>query len=295
MSRQTSRRTTVEEVARYYRDATDEYEAYAGASLSWNFGIWEPDVRSLQSALERGKHVMVRGLELVPETRVLDVGCGVGGFAVWCAAKYGCQVTGITTCEVHIPLAFANAKAADVAECCNFRWMDMDALELADESFDVVINQETFCCSRTKRRYLREVFRILSPGGAWHCIDYNVRPGPLPASESEQVRRVLEGFHLPSLVPPSTVESQLKAAGFVERATRDLTDLVLPAAALVMRRSREPVQLARWFPRRRLHSPDAGEEANIRGHYEAGMAYGVGLHTGLFQHTWFEARKPAGA
>jgi len=289
----TSRRTAVGEVARYYRDATAEYEAYAGAALSWNYGVWEPDVRTLQAALQRGKEVMLRGLELGPGTRILDVGCGAGGFAIWCAATFGCRVTGITICEEHVELASENAEAAGVGERCEFRRMDMDALAFTPESFDVVTNQETFCCARDKRRYLREVFQMLSPGGTWSCIDYNVRAGKLSRAESAELRKVLEGFHLYSLISLSQVESQLKAAGFVERTSHDLTELVLPAAALVMRRSRVPVKLARRLPRRRLHSPDASEEANIRGHFEAGMAYGVGLHTGLFEHGWFRARKPA--
>jgi cyclopropane-fatty-acyl-phospholipid synthase len=290
-----TRRTTVKEVARYYRDATGEYHAYGGAALSWNHGIWEPDVRSLQAAFQRGKEFLVRGLELGPARRVLDVGCGVGGFAIWCAAKFGCHVTGITVCEEHIPLAFANAEAAGISGRCDFRLMDMDALEVASESFDVVVNQETLCCARNKPRYLREVFRILAPGGAWRAIDYNLRRGPLTSAESEQVRKLLKGFRLPSLIPAANVEAQMKSAGFVECASREVTELVLPTAGLIMRRSREPVRLARRYRRRHLHSHDAGEEASIRGHFEAGMEYAVGLHTGLFEHTWYRARKAIGS
>jgi tocopherol O-methyltransferase len=284
---------TPDQVARYYRDVTAEYEAYGGAALSWNYGIWEPDVRDLQAAFRRGKEVMVRGLRIDRETRVLDAGCGVGGFAIWCAGQFGCRVTGITICEEHVEIAERNANAAGVGERCEFVCMDMDALSFAPGSFDVVTNQETFCCAHDKRRYLREVFRILAPGGAWSSIDYNVRRGKLSRAESAQLRKVLSGFHLPSLISPSRVESLLKAAGFEDASSRDVTALVLPSAEFVMRRCYEPLRFARRFPRRRLHAPDAGREANIRGHYEAGMAYGIGLHTGLFQHAWFRARKPA--
>ncbi len=279
-------------VARYYADLTAEYEAYGGAALAWNYGVWEQDVRNLQAALQRGQEFLLRGLEITPSTRVLDVGCGAGGFAIWCASQLGCCVTGITICEEHVALASNNAAAAGVANRCEFLWMDMDQLELAPESFDVVTNQETFCCSRDKRRYLREVFRILAPGGAWSCVDYNVRHGSLSRAESTELQKVLAGFHLPSMISLPKVASHLKAAGFAERSSSDLSGLVLPAAALVMRRSYEPLRLARRSPRHRLHSPDAGEEANIRGHYEAGMAYAVGIHTGLFQHGAFSARRP---
>lgn len=295
MSRQTtrSRRTTVEEVARYYRDASGEYEAYGGAALSWNYGIWESDVRTFPAALQRGKEWMLRGLEIGVATRVLDVGCGAGGFAIWCTKTFGCRVTGITICKENVDHASECAAAAGVSERCEFLLMDMDALEFAPESFDAVINQESYCCAQDKRHYLRDVFRILAPGGAWSCIDYNVRPGTLSRAESAELRKVLEGFHLPSMISPARVESYMKASGFVERSSRDVNDLVLPSAELVMRRCYQPLRFASRFPRRRLHAHDAGREANIRGHYEAGMAYGIGIHTGLFQHGSFRARKPA--
>jgi cyclopropane fatty-acyl-phospholipid synthase-like methyltransferase len=283
-----------EQVAQYYRDTTAEYEAYGGAALAWNFGVWEPGVRTFQAALQRGNEVMLRGIEIGPTKRVLDVGCGAGGLAIWCATHFGCRVTGITICEEHVAMAARNAADAGVAELCEFRHMDMDALTFAPESFDVVTNQETFCCARNKRRYLHEVFRILSPGGSWSSIDYNVRPGKLSRAESSEVQTVAQGFHLPSMISPVRVESDLRAAGFVDSNSRDLGSLVLLSAELMMRRCYEPLRNARRFPDRRLHAHDAECEANIRGHYEAGMAYAIGIHTGLFEHTWYQARKPIG-
>ena len=97
---------------------------------------------------------------------------------------------------------------------------------------------------------------------------------------------------MPSMISPRQVESSLRAAGFVDICVRDLTVQVLATAALVMRRSYEPLRLAREHPRQPLHSPFPAEEANFRGHYEAAVAYAMGLHTGLFEHVWYQARRP---
>jgi cyclopropane fatty-acyl-phospholipid synthase-like methyltransferase len=293
MPRTANRRVRPEQVARYYADLTAEYEAYGGAARTWNYGVWEADVRTHQAALERGKEVLLRGLEITPATRVLDVGCGAGGFAIWCASKYGCRVTGITICEEHVELASEHAAEAGVAERCEFRCMDMDGLDFPAESFDVVTNQESCCCAQDKRGYLRRVFRVLASGGAWSSIDFNLRGGKLTPAESAEVRKVLRGFHLPSLLPLAHVATHARAAGFAECTTAELGEAVLPTAALIMRRSREPLKLARRHPRRRLHSPFPAEEANVRGHFEAGMAYSIDLHTGLFEHGVFRARKTA--
>lgn len=292
MPRSASRRTTRDEVARYYADLTEEYAAYGGAAQSWNYGVWEPDVRTHQAALERGKERMLRGLELGPEARILDVGCGAGGLAIWCAERFGCRVTGITICAEHVEWAASNAAEAGVGSLCEFACMDMDRLDFEPGAFDLVTNQESYCCAQDKRGYLRHVFRVLAPGGVWSSIDFNVRGGRLSAAESAELQKVLRGFHIPSLIPLAKVVSYAQSAGFEQCTADELGAAVLPTAALIMRSAREPLRLARRYPRRRLHSPDADEEANIRGHFEAGMAYSIGLHTGLFEHGVFRARKP---
>jgi cyclopropane fatty-acyl-phospholipid synthase-like methyltransferase len=288
------RRTRPADVARYYADLTSEYEAYGGSARTWNYGVWEADVRSHQAALQRGKEWMVRGLAIGPETRILDVGCGAGGFGAWCASSFGCRVTGITICDEHLELAQETASEAGVGQQCQFLSMDMDALDLPPASFDVVTNQESFCCAQNKPRYLRAVFRILAPGGTWSSIDFNVRGGRLSAADSSEVQKVLRGFHIPSLLSLSAVLRYARAAGFEDCTAAELGAAVLPTAALIMRRSHEPLKLARRHPRTRIHSPDRGEDLNVRGHFEAGMSYSVGLHTGLFEHGYFRARKPGG-
>lgn len=284
----------VARVERYYADLTLEYEAYGGEARSWNYGVWESDVRTHQAALVRGKEVLLRGLTIGPRTRILDVGCGSGGFAIWCAERFGCRVTGITICAEHADLATEHAEDAGVADRCVFRRMDMDQLELPDGDFDVVTNQESYCCAQNKRRYLREVHRILSPAGVWCSVDFNVRSGRLSAGEKELLEDVLRGFHLPSLLSLRKVVAHAAEAGFADCSAEALGAAVLPTASLIMRRSHEPLLRARRAPRQRIHSPDPAEESNLRGHYAAGMAYSIGLFTGLFEHGLFRARK-AGA
>jgi cyclopropane fatty-acyl-phospholipid synthase-like methyltransferase len=294
MARTRRHRATRDEIARYYTDLTAEYEAYGGEASSWSYGVWESDVRTHQAALLRGHELLLRGIELTPDRRVLDVGCSLGGFAIWCAERFGCQVTGITICDEHVEIATENAAQAGVADRCEFRRMDMDQLELRPESFDVVTNRDSYCYAQHKQRYLREAFRTLAKGGAWSCIDFNVRAGRLSAADASEVEKVLRGFHIPSLLPLSRVLGHARAAGFEDCTAVELGVAVLPGAALIMRRSREPLRLSRRSPQRQIYSPDKTEEANFRGHFEAGMAYSVGLHTGLFEHGVFRARKPSG-
>ena len=285
-------RATPARIARYYGDLTDEYAAYGGDAGGWNYGLWEDGVMTHQQALVRGNAALVHGLGVGPDTRVLDLGCGCGGLATWLAERFGCPTTGITICRPHLALARKRARDAGLSSRCTFRLGDMDRLPFGDESFDVAIHQETFCYSRDKAACLAGVRRVLAPGGVWSASDFSLREGRLARGERDELDKVLRGFHLPSLARPSETVRWLARSGFVDVEVVDLTPLVLPSAAMIMRRSHGPLALARAFPRRRLHAAAAGRERNVRGHFEAGMAYSIGLHTGLFRQVLYRARRP---
>lgn len=76
-------------------------------------------------------------LEIIPGTRVLDVGCGVGRWSSLLAAR-GAQVTGMDLSPTMI--AEANRRAAEngVANRCRFLVQDLAQLD-AGEKFDLVL------------------------------------------------------------------------------------------------------------------------------------------------------------
>jgi cyclopropane-fatty-acyl-phospholipid synthase len=54
------------------------------------------DTKKLGSAQEKKLDLICRKLMLSSEDKVLDIGCGYGGFARYAAERYGCRVTGIS-------------------------------------------------------------------------------------------------------------------------------------------------------------------------------------------------------
>lgn len=69
---------------------------------------------------------------------VLDIGCGVGGYAVLCA-KLGARATGIELSKVGIETAKKVAAANNVSERCTFIAGDFTKIDLPDEEFDIVL------------------------------------------------------------------------------------------------------------------------------------------------------------
>lgn len=282
---------SLQAIANYYNHLTASYFRYSFGTYSWHYGIWDAGVRTFPESLIQSNKRLVQGLTLTPKTRILDMGCGMGGLAVWLAKNFGCHVTGITVCESHIAVAETLAALHQVLPLCRFLIMDMSAPAFPDERFDLVINQETFCYAADKRKFFKEVKRILKPGGIWRGAEFSLQEKPLSEKETCAYKTVLEGFHIPSFLPGKKVESLLKKSGFEQIQSEDLTRQVQPTARFIIQKSRWPLFLHRIGLEALVFPKNHEQRVSFRGHFKAGMAYSQGLLTKAFRYFLFSARK----
>ena len=91
-------------------------------------------------------------------TRVLDAGCGVGGFSKLAAEK-DAKVSGIDASETFVGMARAHVPDGE------FRTGDLEALPYADDSFDVVIAANSVQYAENPVAALVELKRVTRPGG----------------------------------------------------------------------------------------------------------------------------------
>ena len=113
--------------------------------------------------------------------RMLDICCGTGDIAIALArGNPAFDVTGIDFSPAM--LAQAREKGAGIT---NLHWVQGDVMDLPfkDESFDVVCISFGLRNTPDYRRVLREMRRILRPGGKVYCLDSFVPDNPaiLPA------------------------------------------------------------------------------------------------------------------
>jgi SAM-dependent methyltransferase len=97
-------------------------------------------------------------LGLGPGMRILDVGCGDGGFCAL-AAERGAQVSGVDAD------AAAVARAARLMPGADLRVGLMEALPWADGSFDAVTSFNALQYASDLDLALAEALRVLRPGG----------------------------------------------------------------------------------------------------------------------------------
>lgn len=101
-------------VAREHYDLGNEfYEAFLDPYNQYTCGYFK-DTDDLNEAQEKKLHLICRKLQLSKDDRVLDIGCGWGGFAKFASKHYGCHVTGITISEEQIRYAKEYCKGLPV-------------------------------------------------------------------------------------------------------------------------------------------------------------------------------------
>jgi len=120
-------------------------------------------------------HQLVKwsGLDNLPEgSRVLDIGCGIGGSARILARDYQFDVVGITVSSEQVKRAI---DLTDKGLSCNFAVMDALDLQFENGSFDGVWSVEAGPHMPNKQLFADEMLRVLRPGGVLAVADWNRR------------------------------------------------------------------------------------------------------------------------
>jgi cyclopropane fatty-acyl-phospholipid synthase-like methyltransferase len=168
---------------------------------------------------------------LTRESRVLDVGCGIGGPAMFLHEKYGCFIHGITISEKGVAIANETARSKGYDARVSFSVADAKDNKLPVESFDVVWAMESFHLMDDKAKVFAECFRVLKKGGQLLLCD---NMGGRPLSEAEMVKhykelRLLERvFGKTRTEPLSGYEAAARSAGFTQIRCEDISKQTMP-------------------------------------------------------------------
>lgn len=204
-------------------------------------GLWDDsDSPAESSALAQQKltEALAAAAGIQGGERVLDVGCGMGGSALFLAKTYGCTVSGVTLSSFQRYWAACSARWQRLSRQTNFRCADAEQVAFESNSFDVVWSIECTEHLFDKPLFFRRAADWMRPGGrmaicAWLAGD------PLETDEQRKlVYEVCEGFLCPSLGTQADYEQWMQDAGLVLERSDLWTERVLRTWEICMQRVR---------------------------------------------------------
>lgn len=114
---------------------------------------------------------MAEKLSLNANTKVLDIGCGIGGASRHLASEYGCTVQGIDLSEEYCSLAHSLSSRMHLDHKVSYLHGNALDLPFESNSFDLVWSQHASMNISDKKQMLKEACRVLKPGGCLALYD----------------------------------------------------------------------------------------------------------------------------
>jgi ubiquinone/menaquinone biosynthesis C-methylase UbiE len=122
---------------------------------------------------DRARQELIEQANIQPNQRVLDIGCGTGTMAVLLKRKYAtAQIVGLDPDPKALRRAQKKVRRAGVAVQLDEGFAD--ELPYEESTFNRVLSSFMFhhLEEQDREKMLREVLRVLKPGGSFHLLDF---------------------------------------------------------------------------------------------------------------------------
>lgn len=166
-----SRKSRAFKVGEIHYDAGNElYSAMLDKRMVYSCAYWK-DSDNLDDAQEAKLDLICRKIGLKAGERILDIGCGWGGFARYAAERYDAEVVGVTVSKEQVSVAKETCRGLPV----DIRLQDYRDI---DEKFDHIVSVGMFehVGYKNYRTYMEIIHRCLKDEGFFllHTIGNNV-------------------------------------------------------------------------------------------------------------------------
>lgn len=206
-------------VTHHYDTGNEFFAQFLDPAMVYSCAHFLSPTESLEEAQRRKLDLVCRKLRLVPEMRLLDVGCGWGALVIHAAQEYGVRATGITLSRQQAAEARRRAEAAGVADRVEIQ--ERDYRELSGE-FDAIasVGMVEHVGRKELAKYFEGLRSLLAPGG--QILNHGI------VTRDRNIRRVTPTFVntyvFPDgeLVPVDTVAGAAEDSGLEVRDAESL-------------------------------------------------------------------------
>ena len=156
------REDLIEEIIRHLKAQKIDLDHVTREDIA---GVDEFHVRGAEVSKELAETIELRN------SKILDVGCGIGGPCRMLADEYGCEVTGIDISKEFIRTATRLSELVGLSSKTSFIHGDATSLPFADQTFDVVWTQHVQMNIKDKLKFYAEIRRVLRTNGIFLYYD----------------------------------------------------------------------------------------------------------------------------
>lgn len=213
-------------------------------------------------------------------SRILDVGCGMGGSSIHLARALGCNVTGVTLSPFQRRWAACSALWHGVRGSTRFLCADAEQVSFPAESFDVVWSIECTEHLFDKPKFFQSAGTWLKPGGRLAICAWLAGSTSGNQALDKQVYDVCDGFLCPSLGTKEDYQGWIEAAGMKMLQYHDWTSRVDRTWEICLERARRTGMpyLARMIDKSASLFVDRFETI-LKAYRSGAMAYGCFIAT----------------
>ena len=136
-----SRRGAKRNIASHYDLGNEFYRQWLDPTMTYSSALFETPEQSLEQAQIAKWRRIADMADLRPGQRLLEIGCGWGGFARWAARERGCQVVGLTLSQAQREWALAAIAKDGLSDRIDIRLQDYRDI---DGTFDRIVSIEMF-------------------------------------------------------------------------------------------------------------------------------------------------------
>lgn len=220
-----NRENITNKIANFWNQISEGWQTVWGTHI--HHGYYENGQEfTPQKAQENLIEKLVNLVVIAPQSKILDVGCGMGGSSIYLAKHYDASVTGITLSAKQVEIAKRKAEENSIKNV-SFKIEDALLLEsFSDNSFDIVWSLESCEQFFDKEMFLKQAYRVLKPDGklmlATWCSSQDEYEGRL----AKKYQKLCSAFDLPYMPTIECYRELLNANHFSIKQALDWSSFV---------------------------------------------------------------------
>jgi len=162
--RSNTRRGSRRNIAYHYDLGNEFYRLWLDSGMTYSSALFDDENEELLEAQNNKYRRLAEELELQPHHRVLEIGCGWGGFAEFAARNYGCRILCLTLSQEQLAWTQQRIEQAGLTALVDCRLQDYRDV---DGQFDRIVSIEMFEAVGEEHwaTYFDQVRQCLTPDG----------------------------------------------------------------------------------------------------------------------------------